>query len=532
MTQYFYEKNAQFLNSPINITFDQVLVMTTDEFRQWIIDLRKLVVHLWDHEGQPPVAGAPMEELCRQFQELHDFTYLDTKNKTILVKDELTNELDVIRISSRLGNAVNQFFPTMLKTRINYTKDAGSGRSIYDFFVQDELLDRFVTYATRHFKRDSFYHYSVPAQPNDLVQYEQYPTAETAVDWIRQFEHDYRKRDHGVDYWLGPFDDEQGYTGHNDALKTVQQLAITRTEIESLGELIPSQCRTNIDWERSESYRIRIYQKGQQLFPVGFKSFRISFSQYAVNFPPPIAKWIYDTFTKDFRKDENIIVWDPSSGWGGRLVGALSADDTRHLTYLGNDPNTDHNTTPGRTKYHEIYDFYRTHVLRSGLWAIPHNDFKFWQLGSEMMQFDPAFQQYKGKVSLVFTSPPYFSKERYSEDPEQSCIKFTGYAAWKTEFLEETIKTIAQWLRPGGYVVWNIADAEFSGEVLPLESDSCQLFAQYGLTFKKKYKMALASMPGGNRRDTETGIPKTRNFCKSNGLYLKYEPLYVFQKPV
>jgi len=525
MTQWFYEKNTRFLNSPINLTFDQVLVMTTDEFRQWIIDLRKLVVHLWDHEGQPPVAGAPMEEIAEQFEGLN---YLKTDKA--LVIDELTGERDIIRISSRSGNAVNQFFPTMLKTRINYTKDVSSGRSIYDFFVQDELLDRFITYATRHFKRDSFYHYSVPAQPNDLAQRDFYPVTDSSVDWIRQFEHDYRKRDHDVDYWLGPFDDKQGYTGHNEALKTVQQLSITRAEIETLGDVIPSHCRTNIDWERSESYRIRIYSKGQRLFPVGFKSFRISFSQYAVQFPPPIAKWVYDTFTKDFKKDENIFVWDPSSGWAGRLIGALSANDNRHLTYLGNDPNTDHTTTPGRTKYHEIYDFYTTNVLRGGMFNIPHNDFKFWQLGSEVMQFDPAFQEYKGKLSLVFTSPPYFSKEKYSDDPGQSCVKFSEYDAWRDGFLFETLKTAVEWLRPGGYIAWNIADVEFSGEVMPIEADSQKILESFGMTFVKKYKMALASMPGGNRRDSTTGVPKTRNFCKTNGLYLKYEPIYLWKK--
>jgi hypothetical protein len=296
-------------------------------------------------------------------------------------------------------------------------------------------------------------------------------------------------------------------------------------------DLIRPECKTNLDWERSESYRIRIYEKGQKLFPQAFKPFRISFSQYAVNFPPPIAKWVYETFTKDFAKDDNIIIWDPSSGWGGRLVGALTVDPDRHLTYLGNDPNTDHNTTPGRTKYHEIYDFYTSHVLREGMWNTPHNDFKFWQLGSEVMQFDPEFQQYKGKVSVVFTSPPYFAKEAYSADPEQSYKKFSTYEVWKKDFLAETIKTAATWLRPGGYLIWNIADVEFSGEVLPLEQDSLDLCAAYGLTFVKKYKMALASMPGGNRVDTETGMPKTRNFCKTNGLFLKYEPLYVFKKP-
>lgn len=531
MSKYFYEKNTKFLESSINVTFDRILTMRDAEFRQWVIDLRKQVVQLWDEEGQPPVVGCTEVEMSEQFQELNYLKTDDFKFDKNLLVDELTGERDIVRISSRLGNAVNQFFPTMFKTKINYTKDSDSGRSIYDFFAKDDLLERFITYATRHFKRDSFYHYSVPARPNDLAERANYPVAETSMDWITEFEITHRPRKRGVDYWLSPFNDEQDYTGHNEALKTVEQLSITRAEIEALGDLIPPHCKTNIDWTRSESYRIRVYQTGQKIFPQGFKPFRISFSQYAVNFPPPIAKWVYDTFTQDFRFDDTIFVWDPSSGWGGRLIGALSANDDRHLTYLGNDPNTDHTTTPGRTKYHEIYDFYTSHVLRAQLWDIPHNKFQFWQLGSEVMQFDPAFQQYKGKISLVFTSPPYFAKEAYSDDPEQSYKKFTDYEQWREGFLRETIKTACEWLRPGGYVVWNIADVEFSGNVLPLEQDSQDMFAFYGLQFIKKYKMALASMPGGNRRDSETGIPKTRNYCKTNGLYLKYEPMYVYRKP-
>jgi len=37
-------------------------------------------------------------------------------------------------------------------------------------------------------------------------------------------------------------------------------------------------------------------------------------------------------------------------------------------------------------------------------------------------------------------------------------------------------------------------------------------------------------MPGGNRIDTDTGLPKAKNFCKVNDIWLKYEPVYVFYK--
>jgi hypothetical protein len=51
------------------------------------------------------------------------------------------------------------------------------------------------------------------------------------------------------------------------------------------------------------------------------------------------------------------------------------------------------------------------------------------------------------------------------------------------------------------------------------------------MEYKGKLKMSLAQMPGGNRIDTETGLPKAKNFCKVNGMWLKYEPVFIFYKP-
>ena len=54
---WFYERNDELLNSPVNKTFEELLWMTDDEFRQWVIDMRKEVVRLWDDEGIPPRVG-------------------------------------------------------------------------------------------------------------------------------------------------------------------------------------------------------------------------------------------------------------------------------------------------------------------------------------------------------------------------------------------------------------------------------------------------------------------------------------------
>jgi len=526
MTQWFYEKNTEFLGSPVNKTFEEVLWMSKEEFRQWVIDLRKEVTRLWDEHGQPPRVGFSKSEIAEQFNDLQ--RVIPGK---ILARDMDTGVYDVLHNTFVVGNAVNQFFPTMMKTRINYTKDVNAGKSIYDYFAQDELLDTFITYASRHFKRDSFYSYSTPVRASDN-SVDHIPYAATGNDWIVKFESEKYRTRKKVEYWLCPVSEDTGYSGYNEELRTKSNLRITRSQIETLGPLIPEQCKTNVDWDRSEVYEIRVFTKGQKLFPVGLKAFRVSFCQYAVNFPPLVAKYIYETYTKEWKNEENIYVWDPSSGWGGRLLGALSTMDTRHLVYLGNDPNTDHNTTPGRTKYHEIVDFFREHVKPGSLVCpIDHIGFQFWQKGSEEMQFDPEFQKYQGKLSLVFTSPPYFAKEAYSNDPNQSYRRFSQYDAWRDGFLKKTLQTAVLWLRPGGYLAWNIADAVFSGENLPLEKDSCDILEQLGMKHVETLKMTLAQTPGGNRVDETTGKPKFKNSCRVERSWRKFEPIYIFQKP-
>jgi hypothetical protein len=522
--KYFYEKNKDLIDSELNKPFEEILWMTKDEFRQWVIDLRKLVVHLWDEKGLPPRVGYTEEQIIDQFNEMIGFPVHE-----FLTTDELTGEKDVIRNTSNLGNAANQWFPTMMKCRINYSKN-DDGKSIYDFFAKDELLDTFVTYASRHFKRDSFYHYSSPVKANDIENHMKWPCTADAKDFIRRFEK--TTRTYGThDYWLAPIKADKAYTGYNEELKKRKNLTLTRADIEELWYVMPYGSRTNVDYARSELYEIRVYAYKQKVFPVGLKAFRVSFCQYAVNFPPLTARYLYERFTNHIRDHELIRIYDPSAGWGGRILGAMSVTDERTIHYIGTDPNTDHTTDNGRTKYHELADFFNDRTYRSHNLFPKQHTYEIYQLGSEVIRDNEQFQKHKGKVDLVFTSPPYFAKEAYSEDPEQSYKKFGKYDAWREGFLRPTLTTAVEWLANDRYLLWNIADAVFGGDMLPLEADSFKILEELGMKFVMKLKMSLAQMPGGNRIDTETGLPKAKNFCKVNGIWLKYEPVFIFHKP-
>lgn len=521
MTKHFYERNDWLLNHETNKTFEQIQMMTEDEFRQWFIDMRKAVVYAWDTLGQPPRVGWDEADIKKQFRDMYSFPVHDFEQV-----DELTGAKDVIRNTSVVGNAANQWFPTMMKTRINYSKN-DDGLSIYDHFVRDDLLEKTVKYARRHYKRDSFYHYSSTVKVGEVLSIGTYRKKFTTGDeFVRWFEEN-SIRQYGYDYWVESRDEDEKYTGYSEDLKDAKYLEVT--DLTACAEHTVK----NIQAKQSK-YRIRFYKMGQKIFPLGFKAFRVSWCQYAVNFPPLTAKYLYEKFTKHITNQDQVIVYDPSSGWGGRILGAMSVRSETPLLYVGTDPNTDHtiNNPDGSvsTKYADLASFFNN-AKNEGRLFQHSNSFDVFQLGSEVIQFDRRFQEYKGKLDMVFTSPPYFAKEAYSEDPTQSYKKFTGYDAWREGFLRPTLTTAVEWLREDRYLLWNIADAKFGTDMLPLEEDSRNILLELGMEYKGVLKMSLAQMPGGNRIDSDTGLPKAKNFCKVNGMWLKYEPIFVFYKP-
>lgn len=526
-------RNNELLEHSVNKKFEEILHMTEDEFRSWVREMRAVVVDLWDNKGLPPRVGLNDDEIVEQFNQLESYPVHE-----MLTEDLLTGKKNVIRNTSILGNACNEWFPTMMKTKISYGSNASESLSIYDHFKEESLYEKMVTYGRRHFKRDSFYAYSNPVKVKDDPKKTLFIT-ESGVEWIKKFESNRENLEKDCDYWIEAKEENAEYTGYDDKLRNSKYLNITKDELDSLP--IPDKCKTNISYRpESNVFQIRFYKTGQRIFPIGLKAFRISVCQYAVNFPPLAAKFVYEKFTEKIKDQEQILIWDPSSGWGGRILGAMSVRRDRNIHYIGTDPNTDHSLPDGRTKYHEVADTYNFKSTRTNSLFPQHNTYEIYQCGSEMMKDQEGFQKYKGKLDIVFTSPPYFAKEVYSEDKEQSCHKFPEYSSWVDGFLKPTLETAVEWLKPGGVIIWNIANAKFGKDVLPLEDDSIKILKDLGMNQEETLYLALAQMPGGNRVDPDTGLPLARNFCKINDakkgiksrkeIWMKYEPMFVFRK--
>lgn len=145
-------------------------------------------------------------------------------------------------------------------------------------------------------------------------------------------------------------------------------------------------------------------------------------------FKPVVAAKIYRAILGDA---VNPIVWDPSCGFGARLLGFASMYPKG--TYIGNEP--------AEATLNDL------HALRATLPTelCVHLE----QKGSEV--WAPS----EDSVDLVFTSPPYFHKEKYFAESNQSWVLYKTEEEWKTKFLFATLNSALIATKSGGYIVYN-----------------------------------------------------------------------------
>ena len=115
----------------------------------------------------------------------------------------------------------------------------------------------------------------------------------------------------------------------------------------------------------------------------------------ATQFKPVVAKTIYEMCNAK-------TVLDTSMGWGDRLTGFYASTATH---YIGCDPNT--NTF---ARYHKMIEYYdKIYDRNRGTKTV-----QIYNCGAE----DLPWNEIKN-VDCAFTSPPYFSTERYNEGGEK-----------------------------------------------------------------------------------------------------------------
>mgnify|MGYP003134285324 FL=1 len=447
--------------------------MSHDDTLKWIDELRTFVLTEWDDKGIPPTIGLDTKDIIKNFRKLREYP-LHQGKKQFLIND------DIIKNYNKQASSVNQFFPTMLKTRVN-------NGSIYDWFT-DDYREKFTKVMLRVIKRDGMYNYS-KCIPKD---------SELPENW---FVVQQKRTDDLGNYYSMKADEVKG---------------------------LESKYTTNItDYDDDKFvYLVRKFELGQKIFPSAIQGFRLGLGQPAVNFPPLTARYLYEKYTDHIEQDEPLNIYDPSSGWGGRILGAMSS--LKRIHYIGTDPNTDNFIDElGITRYEYVADFFNNKALETNsFWEEEQNTFHIFQEGSEHIGKHPDFQQYKGKLDMVFTSPPYFDREQYSTDEEQSYKAYPQYDDWRDNFLKPTLTNAYESLRNDRYLLWNIADIKIGTDKYhPLEQDSIDIVESLGGQYKGKLKMLMTRMIGLD--PSSSGI---KNSVKLNGEYYKYEPIFIFHK--
>ena len=473
MKKYYYER-SNLLESDVNITFDELLYMNEKETSEWIESLRSFIITEWDEKGIPPTIGANTKDIIKNFKKLREY---DVHHKFLVSDDD--GNMNVIKNYNKHASSVNQFFPTMLKTRVQ-------NGSIYDWFTND-YKDKFEKVILRILKRDSMYNWSKCVLDGEDIP-ENF--------FIVQHKH--------------------------NAVESIYK-TLSADEVEKLDDKHKTNLPKELDGD-TYKFLIRDFQLGQKIFPAGIQAFRLGLGQPAVNFPPLTARYLYEHYTNHIQQDEPLNIYDPSSGWGGRILGAMSS--LKRIHYIGTDPNTDNFIDDlGISRYEYVANFFNNEVLENNnFWEEDQNTYHYFQMGSEHIGDHPDYQQYKGKLDMVFTSPPYFDREQYSDDEEQSYKSYPKYDDWRDNFLKPTLTNAFNSLRSDRYLLWNIADIKIGADKYhPLEQDSIDILLSLGAEYKGKLKMLMTSMVGVNQS-------KVKNSVKVNGTYLKYEPIFIFYK--
>jgi len=224
------------------------------------------------------------------------------------------------------------------------------------------------------------------------------------------------------------------------------------------------------------------------------KSLKVfSGAQSVSNFRPTIAKYIYDKYCK-----KNNRVLDPCMGYGGRLMGAFCSENVNE--YVGVDPCK-------TTCKNNVKLFKELHFIDGEMNSNMLFDFTI----SKKAEFiNEPFEDVSlyGKFDLIFTSPPYFNIEKYSNDSTQSWVRYKTFDSWINNFLEKLIVKSHKHLMDSGFFIINIdGGKKLKDEFLKISS---KMF-----TLVETRHMRLSKMIGTRKNKQDK---------------FKLEPIYIFKK--
>jgi len=214
-----------------------------------------------------------------------------------------------------------------------------------------------------------------------------------------------------------------------------------------------------------------------------------------VNFKPVIAKFIYNTHVP-----KNGKVLDPCSGYSGRLIGCIASN--KNILYHGIDP--DSRTALGNMRCASFFNSqYNNDIYDNKMYKFR---FRFDLNCAEEIMPDIKENDY----DLVFTSPPYFNIEQYSNEVSQSFKKYSNYQDWLNKFLFIIVNESYRILKNSGKLILNVKN-------LPdqkIADDLCN-YCEEKWILEKTYQMRLSNSEF-HRKEGEKAF--------------HLEPIFVFKK--
>ena len=184
----------------------------------------------------------------------------------------------------------------------------------------------------------------------------------------------------------------------------------------------------------------------------------VSGTQAASNFRPGFAAALYKTFCKD-----DAVVLDTSTGYGGRMLGFAVA--CRSGRYIGIDPCAATHAANDQLARDLFFDD-RVELIFSAAEDVEHD-------------------LVRERCDFAFTSPPYFLKEVYSDEPTQSSVRYTDADAWRAGFLEPTLRLQFAALKPQARAILNVADVKIDSTTYPLVEWTREAAEKAGFTYER-----------------------------------------------
>lgn len=213
-----------------------------------------------------------------------------------------------------------------------------------------------------------------------------------------------------------------------------------------------------------------------------YRSARLIGGNVATNFYPMKAKALYEKYCP-----KNGIVYDFACGFGGRMLGCLTSKN--NYRYYGVDPCIE--------TYENLNKLGKYIEEATGR----NNIFKVYCKGSE------EYCCKENYCDFAFSSPPYFSLEKYSNEDTQCYNKYPNICDWFKGYVEPTIKNIYTMLKPNCYYAVNIADFNLGNKRVEYVNKWIEISEQIGFKYVETVSMKVETRKGyGHNGDKQEGI--------------------------